>query len=70
MRVAKKQNNKRNTSSTDSVDALFYRLKDDKREKDLKTAFTDSRGRPYVILLKDPKTLNVKSTNYLTRRHC
>ena len=65
MREAKKENNRRSTSSTYSVDALFYRLKDDKREKDLKTAFKDSRGRPYVILLKDPKTLNAKSTNYI-----
>ena len=40
-------------------------MKDEKREKELKTAFKDSRGRPYVILWKDPKTLNVKSTNYI-----
>ena len=65
MREAKKENKKRNTSNTYSVDALFYRLKDEKREKELKTAFKDSKGRPYVILWKDPKTLNVKSTNYI-----
>ena len=65
MREAKKENKKRNTTNTYSVDALFYRLKDEKREKELKTAFKDSRGRPYVILWKDPKTLNVKSTNYI-----
>ena len=65
MREAKKENKKRNTSNTYSVDALFYRLKDEKREKELKTAFKDSKGRPYVVLWKDPKTLNVKSTNYI-----
>ena len=65
MREAKKESKKRNTTNTYSVDALFYRLKDEKREKELKTAFKDSKGRPYVILWKDPKTLNVKSTNYI-----
>ena len=65
MREAKKENKKRNTTNTYSVDALFYRLKDEKREKELKTAFKDSKGRPYVILWKDPKTLSVKSTNYI-----
>ena len=65
MREAKKENKRRNTSNTYSVDALFYRLKDENREKELKTAFKDSKGRPYVILWKDPKTLNVKSTNYI-----
>ena len=43
---------------------MFYRLKD-KNEKELKTALKDSKGRPTVILWKDPKTLNVKSTNYI-----
>ena len=65
MREAKKENKKRKTSNTYSVDALFYRLKDEKREKELKTAFKDSKGRPYVVLWKDPKTLNAKSTNYI-----
>ena len=65
MREAKKENKQRNTTNTYSVDALFYRLKDEKREKELKTAFKDSKGRPYVILWKDPKTLNVKSTSYI-----
>ena len=54
MREAKKENKKRNTSNTYSVDALFYRLKDAKREKELKTAFKDSKGRPYVVLWQDP----------------
>ena len=62
---AKKDNKKRNTSNIYTVDVLLYRLKDEKREKELKTAFKDSKGRPYVILWKDPKTLNVKSTNYI-----
>ena len=65
MQDAKKETKKRNSSNTYSVDVLFYRLKDEKREKELKTAFKDSRGRPYVVLWKDPKTLNVKSTNYI-----
>ena len=43
----------------------FYRLKDEKKEKELKTAFKDSKGRPYVILWKDPKTFNAKSSNYI-----
>ena len=44
MREAKKENKKRNTSNTYSVDALFYILQteDEKREKELKTAFKDS----------------------------
>ena len=65
MRETKKENKKRNGTNTYSVDVLFYRLKDEKREKELKTAFKDSKGRPYVILWKDPKTLNVKSTSYI-----
>ena len=65
MQEAKKANKKQNSTNTYSVDVLFYRLKDEKREKELKTAFKDSKGRPYVILWKDPKTLNVKSTNYI-----
>ena len=65
MQEAKKENKKRNSTNTYSVDVLFYRLKDEKNEKELKTAFKDSKGRPYVILWKDPKTLNVKSTNYI-----
>ena len=65
MQEAKKENKKRSTSNIYTVDALFYRLKDEQKEKELKTAFKDSKGRPYVILWKDPKTLNVKSTNYI-----
>ena len=64
MREAKKENKKRNSNNIYTVDALFYRLKDEKNDKELKTAFKDSKGRPYVIYWKDPKTLNIKSTNY------
>ena len=60
-----KWNPKKGTHIIYSVDALFYRLKDEKKEKELKTAFNDSKGRPYVILWKDPKTFNVKSSNYI-----
>ena len=48
-----------------SVDALFYRLKDEKKEKELKAAFKDSKGRPYIILWKDPKIFNIQSSDYI-----
>ena len=65
-----KEENKRNPKKgthIHSVDALLYRLKDEKKEKKLKTAFKDSnsKGRPYVILWKDPKTFNVASSTYI-----
>ena len=63
MQEAKKKNKKRNTSNIYSVDASFYRLKDVKKEKELKTAFKDSKGRPYLVLWKDPKAFNVKFSN-------
>ena len=44
---------------------MFYRLQDERKEKELKTAFKDSRGRPYVVLCKDPQKLNVNSFNYI-----
>ena len=67
MQKAKEENKRNPKKGTHiySVDALFYRLKDEKKEKELKTAFKDSKGRPYVILWKDPKTFNVKSSNYI-----
>ena len=67
MQKAKEENKRNPKKGTHiySVDALFYRLKDEKKEKELKTAFKDSKGRPYVILWKDPKTFNAKSSNYI-----
>ena len=67
MQKAKEENKRNPKKGTHiySVDAWFYRLKDEKKEKELKTAFKDSKGRPYVILWKDPKTFNVKSSNYI-----
>ena len=67
MQKAKEENKRNPKKGTHiySVDALFYRLKDEKKEQELKTAFKDSKGRPYVILWKDPKTFNVKSSNYI-----
>ena len=67
MQKAKEENKRNPKQGTHiySVDALFYRLKDEKKEKELKTAFKDSKGRPYVILWKDPKTFNANSSNYI-----
>ena len=67
MQKAKEENKRNPKKGTHiySVDALFYRLKDEKKEQELKTAFKDSKGRPYVILWKDPKTFNVKSSTYI-----
>ena len=65
MQEAKKENFKRNTSNIYSVDALFYRLKDEKKAKELKTVFKDSKGRPFVVLWNDPNMLNVKSSTYI-----
>ena len=67
MQKAKEENKRNPKKGTHiySVHALFYRLKDEKKEKELKTAFKDSKGRPYVILWKDPKTFNAKSSNYI-----
>ena len=83
MQKAKEENKRNPKKGTHiySVDALFYRLKDERNEKELKTAFKDSKGRPYVILWKDPKTFNVKSSTYIEdlvkkkdiphrKRHC
>ena len=66
MQEAKKENKERNASNIYSVDALCYRLKDEKKKiNSRQLEFQDCKGMSYGVLWKDPKTLNVKSSKYI-----
>ena len=55
MQEAKKENKKRNTSNIYTVDVLFYRLKDEKREKELRQRLKTAKADHMLFIGKTRK---------------
>ena len=62
MQKAKEENKRNPQKGTHiySVDALFYRLKDEKKEQELKTAFKDSKGKTLRYFMERPENIQCK----------